>query len=126
MTGLSIHHLALRTRNLERLAGLYERVFVLPRVREQPGHSIWLGLSGGVLMVEQADGDEPAISSESFELFAFAGTLEARAALRDRLPDLGLTPDGETEHTLYLRDPDGRRVCFSSYDSREVEGAATR
>ncbi|MDF1564885.1 MAG: VOC family protein [Deltaproteobacteria bacterium] len=111
----SIHHLALRTRNMERLAGFYEHVFGLPRLRETPGHSIWLGLNGGVLMVEQADGDEPEIPRESFELFAFACTAEERAALKARLPDLGLRTDGETEHTLYLRDPDGRRVGLSSY-----------
>lgn len=115
MTGISIHHLALRTRDLERLAGFYERIFGLPRLREQPGHSIWLGLSGGVLMVEQAEGDEPAISSESLELFAFAGTSEAREALVARLPGLGVALDGETEHTVYLRDPDGRRVALSSH-----------
>lgn len=115
MPGLTIHHLALRTRDPERLAGFYERVLGLERIREQPGHSIWLALDGGVLMIEQADDDEPEISRKSFELFAFAGTVEDRDALRARLPDLGLTADGETEHTLYLRDPDGRRVGLSSY-----------
>jgi hypothetical protein len=46
----------------------------------------------------------------SQELLAFAIDASARDAWRAKV-----TVEAETTHTLYFRDPDGRRVAVSSY-----------
>jgi catechol 2,3-dioxygenase-like lactoylglutathione lyase family enzyme len=107
---MAIHHLALRTRDVDRLLAFYQQWFGLAVVRDMRPRSVWLGLGAGVLMIELADEKEPAIALGSLELVAFRVTVEERQALRARVP-----LEAETEHTLYFRDPDGRRVAVSSY-----------
>jgi catechol 2,3-dioxygenase-like lactoylglutathione lyase family enzyme len=36
---------------------------------------------------------------------------------RKRLTALGIVVEAETQHTLYFRDPDGRRIAVSTYGS---------
>jgi catechol 2,3-dioxygenase-like lactoylglutathione lyase family enzyme len=111
----TLHHLALRTRDLERLLAFYRRWLELPIVRDQRPRSVWLGIEpSGLLMLEKAGPDDPPIPARSRELVAFAITAEERVRVRARLLEEGLL-EGETEQTLYFRDPDGRRVGLSSY-----------
>jgi catechol 2,3-dioxygenase-like lactoylglutathione lyase family enzyme len=110
-----LHHLALRTQDLPRLLAFYQRWLGLHVRRDQRPRSVWLALEpDAVLMLELAAADEPRVPSGSLELVAFAVTVEQRLQLRDQLLQEGLL-EAETEHTLYLRDPDGRRVALSSY-----------
>jgi catechol 2,3-dioxygenase-like lactoylglutathione lyase family enzyme len=106
----AIHHLALRTRDVDRLLAFYRAWFGLAIVRDMRPRSVWLGLGEGVLMIEQAGEGEPGIEAGSLELIAFRVTVEERLGLRGRF-----VVEAETEHTLYFRDPDGRRVAVSSY-----------
>ncbi|HEX5658413.1 MAG TPA: VOC family protein [Polyangiales bacterium] len=105
-----IHHLALRTHDVDRLVAFYREWFGLHEVRDSRPRSVWLGLGEGVLMIELANESEPSIAAGSLELLAFRVTVEQRQALRARV-----VLEAETEHTLYFRDPDGRRVAVSSY-----------
>ncbi|MEY4508535.1 MAG: hypothetical protein RLZZ450_657 [Pseudomonadota bacterium] len=110
-----LHHLALRTRDLDRLVAFYSRWFELAVVRDARPRSVWLGLGpDAVLMVELAEADEPTPTRGSMELTALAVSVEQRALLREELVRAGLL-EGETQHSLYFRDPDGRRVGVSSY-----------
>jgi catechol 2,3-dioxygenase-like lactoylglutathione lyase family enzyme len=109
-----VHHVGLRTDAVATLCAFYERWFGLRRVRETPT-SVWLGLGdGGVLMIEAKHEDEPAIDPRTRELLAFRGSSGALQALEDQLRALGLLED-RTAHTLYFRDPDGRRVAWSCH-----------
>jgi catechol 2,3-dioxygenase-like lactoylglutathione lyase family enzyme len=108
----TLHHLALRTRDVDRLLAFYREWFGLAIVRDARPRSVWLALGDGVLMIEQADADEPTVPSGSRELSALRVTVEEREALRAKLGD---ALEAATEHTLYFRDPDGRRVAVSSY-----------
>ena len=111
----SLHHLALRTFDLERLLAFYTTWLDCPIARDQRPRSIWLALGPkAVLMLEWAAPGEPTIPDRSLELVAFTVTPEERKRLRVRLVAAGML-EWETEHTLYTRDPDGRRVGFSSY-----------
>jgi catechol 2,3-dioxygenase-like lactoylglutathione lyase family enzyme len=110
-----IHHVAMRTRELDRLVRFYREVFSLDAVRERPGASVWLSLKTAVLMLERADAHEPAVPAGTMEFLAFAVTPERRAEIEATLVTLGIPVESRTEHTLYLRDPDGRRVGVSSY-----------
>lgn len=110
-----LHHLALRTRDVATLARFYQEWFGLPVVRDASPRSLWLALEGdAVLMVEAADAGEPPIPEGSLELVALRVSVEQRAALRARLLAAGRL-EAETAHTVYFRDPDGRRVGASSY-----------
>jgi catechol 2,3-dioxygenase-like lactoylglutathione lyase family enzyme len=106
----TIHHLALRTHDVDRLLAFYQQWFGLTLVRDLRPRSVWLGLGEGVLMIELANDGEPGIAEGSLELVAFRVTVAERQALRSRV-----ALEAETEHTLYFRDPDGRRVAVSSY-----------
>ena len=99
----------MRTRDVERLERFYAGVLGLPVVkRDDARGSVWLDAGGTMLMVERASEGEPAVSPASLELVAFAvPSIEpwrARVAV-----------EAQTAHTLYFRDPDGRRVAVSDY-----------
>jgi catechol 2,3-dioxygenase-like lactoylglutathione lyase family enzyme len=111
---LRLHHLALRTPDVDALCAFYQHVFGLVEVRCQP-HSVWLQMGDAMLMIEQADAGEPGIPAGSLEFFALAVDPEAGAAVEARLTALGVPIEGRTASTRYFRDPDGRRVGVSSY-----------
>ncbi len=112
----AIHHLALRTPDVEKLARHYESVCKLPRLEVQSSGAVWLAAAGVVLMLEKSAADEIGPSSRSLDLLAFqlsAGeTLEKADA---RLATQGIPIESRTEFTLYFRDPDGRRNALSAY-----------
>lgn len=108
---MRVHHLAFRTRDLARLERFYVGRLGL-RVGKRSERSIWLRLGAGVLMLELAEPGEPTVPADSFELVAFAVDPPRRRALEDAL---GETIEARTEHTIYFRDPDGRRIAVSTH-----------
>ncbi|HEU4411907.1 MAG TPA: VOC family protein [Polyangiaceae bacterium] len=115
-----LHHLALRTRDVARLAAFYRDVLGLPeRARNLADggalRSVWLDAGGVVVMIELAAPGEPAPPAGSLDLVAFAMSAGEREAFRARFAAAGAAVEAETAHTLYVRDPDGRRVGVSSY-----------
>ena len=112
---MHLHHLALRTRDLPRLRAFYEGLLGLVVVRESAGRSVWLEAGAAVVMLEAAEAGEPEITAGSRELVAFAIAPGERAAWEARLAGAGVAVEARTDHTLYFRDPEGRRVGVSSY-----------
>ncbi len=112
---MNVHHLALRTRDPARLCRFYEDVLGLPRVREQPGYSVWLAVGGAVLMIERADEGESVYEAHLRDLTAFSVDDAQRLRVRAALAAAGVPIEGETAFTTYFRDPDGRRVAVSTY-----------
>ena len=109
---MQIHHVALRTRDLARLEQFYATVLGLRVVRRDDARgSVWFDAGGTVLMLERAGADEPPIPAGTKDLVAFA--VDDKETWRGRV-----AVEAETEHTLYFRDPDGRRVAVSSYPFR--------
>jgi len=112
---LRLHHLALRTGDVAALAAFYQDVFALTVLRDELPRSIWLGLGAeAVLMIEARTADEVPVAGGTPELFAFRVDAEALARVRSNARRRGCY-DGETDFTVYLRDPDGRRVGASIY-----------
>jgi len=110
-----LHHIALRVGDLDAMLAFYQRWFGLASVRDQRPRSVWLSLGeGSVLMLETRTPEEPPIDPRSLELCAFSVTKDEHLTLRERLTAEGLL-EAETAHTLYFRDPEGRRVAVSSY-----------
>jgi catechol 2,3-dioxygenase-like lactoylglutathione lyase family enzyme len=109
-----IHHLALRARDPVATERFYVSVLGLSVVaRHADRGSVWLDANGIVVMVERAEDGEPQISSGTRELVAFA--IDDLPAWRLRLAEAGVKVEGETPYTVYVRDPDGRRVGLSTY-----------
>ena len=119
---MTLHHLALGARDLEKVAAFYRDLLGLREVirHHEPGgrlRSIWLDLGGPVLMIEQTE--EPArqvqgVGAGPFLLALAAGPSD-RAALEKSLAMSGFPVEARTEHTIYFRDPEGNRVAISSY-----------
>jgi catechol 2,3-dioxygenase-like lactoylglutathione lyase family enzyme len=113
---MRVHHLALRTADLARLERFYVDALGLAVIRRQDGgRSVWLDAGGTIVMLERRDEGEPGIPAGSKELVAFTVAPETRALCIDRLAGAGVTVEASTEFSLYVRDPDGRRVGVSSY-----------
>jgi hypothetical protein len=70
-------------------------------------------------MLEHARDGEPGMARGTMELVALAIDAGERTSWVDRLARYGVNLESETEHTLYFRDPDGRRLALSSYPSRK-------
>ena len=113
---MRVHHLALRTADLARLDRFYVEALGLAVLRRQDGGSrVWLDAGGTIVMLERRDEGEPGIPAGSMELVAFAVAPETRATCMNRLASAGVAVEASTEFSLYVRDPDGRRVGISSY-----------
>ena len=112
---LRVHHLALRARDPEALAAFYRDVIGLP-LAERQGNGIWLRAGDIVLMIERAAPDEPSPDPASLELLAFTRRDLALEGIRAHLLAQSVMVEAETLHTLYFRDPEGRRVALSDAD----------
>lgn len=100
----------MRSTDVSRLERFYAGVLGLRVVKRDPARgSVWLDAGGTVLMLERAQDGEPAVPGGTMELVAFA--VEDKERWRDRV-----AVEAETAHTLYFRDPDGRRVAVSDYE----------
>jgi catechol 2,3-dioxygenase-like lactoylglutathione lyase family enzyme len=120
---MRLHHLALRTRDVEPLEAFYAGVLGLDCVRRDGTRSVWLAIGDAVLMIERADDAEPAPDPRSMELVALAARdVAERDAIEARLRERDVAIEARTAHTIYFRDPDGRRVGVSTYPLEPVVG----
>jgi catechol-2,3-dioxygenase len=110
-----VHHLALRTTDLARLEAFYAGALGLAVVRRDGARSVWLDADGAIVMLERAEPGEPGPPAGSMELTALAIEPDKLATYTYRLARAGVQIEGRTDYTLYVRDPDGRRVGLSSY-----------
>ncbi|MEQ9363399.1 MAG: VOC family protein [Leptospirales bacterium] len=139
----AVHHLAIAARNPARLAKFYEDVLRLRRLNrlDTGSASIWFSLADDgrvrgqhhrgdyesdamVLMLEQARdesrNDDAAASpfaqkSPGFHLIAFTIRSDRRGAWLDHLERAGIAIEGESEYSIYFRDPEGNRLALSHY-----------
>lgn len=112
---MRLHHLALRTADVPRLEEFYRGVLGLRVVRRTEASSVWLDAGGTLIMLERRADGEPSVPEGTLELVAFAITEGERAAWAAKLANAGIAIEARTDFTLYVRDPDGRRVGVSAY-----------
>jgi glyoxylase I family protein len=121
-TERALHHLALGSTDVERLAAFYRELVGLREVARHADaqgelRSIWLDLGGAVLMIERTE--QPArrvdgIGAGPF-LLAFRVSPSERHQIEVTLEANGHTIEGRTSFTSYSRDVDGNRVAFSHH-----------
>ena len=104
----------MRTRDLARLEAFYSGLLGLPVLRRADGR-VWLDAESTIVMLELAEPSEPEIPANCKEFVAFAISANERQRWRNAIEQSGWVIEAETPHTLYFRDPDGRRVGLSSY-----------
>lgn len=115
--------MAMRTADPPALARWYADLFGLGLLREQPGYSVWLRLDDAALMIERASPGEATVAPGSMDLLALRVTAQERDAFVERCARLGVAVEHRTDFTVYVRDPDGRRVgvsCFDGFPSNPV------
>lgn len=112
---MRVHHLALRTDDVVKLADFYERLVGLAVERRSLPRSIWLRAGDTLVMIELRGDGEPPVDARTRELVAFSCSPEERSTLEARLVTGGVRIEEETAFTLYFRDPEGRRVALSHY-----------
>ena len=110
-----LHHVAFRTTDTEALVAFYERVVGLPRASVS-GNGVWLLAGDVVLMVEARAADEGGPDETARDLLAFRPASLSRAEFEPHLARHGVAVEDVTEHSVYFRDPDGRRLAFSDFD----------
>jgi len=115
LAGVKIHHVAMRTRDPVRLEAFYAGVLGMSVARRDGARSVWLRAGEAVVMLERADAHEPPVSPGTLELVAFAVAEADLPGLRARFAAAAIPVEAETAFTLYVRDPDGRRVGVSCY-----------
>lgn len=118
-----LHHLALGTQDVARLACFYRDVLQLREVKRHLQvdgklRSVWLDLGGPILMLE-ATNEPPrvvtGVGAGPF-LLAFAVDSASRPSLEARLQQAGCDIESRTQWSSYSRDPDGNRIALSSYE----------
>ena len=128
---MRLHHLAVKTADPGRLAGWYEALLGVPRLREHRDHrglrSVWLDLEGVILMVERdedpgradpgpadprQEGDPAPTDTRAsgWHGVYFAVEPGSGAEWESRMRAVGAGPSHRTRGTLYGNDPDGN--CF--------------
>jgi glyoxylase I family protein len=118
------HHVALKVADLPAAEVFYGAVLGLPVLRRWPAsdgrgeRALWFDLGeGAFLAVERAAAPGPAKAEESsgIHLLALAIARSDREAWTDRLAAAGHPIHHETDHTLYVRDPEGNRIGLSHW-----------
>lgn len=118
----TLHHLALGTPDVERLACFYRDVLGLRELARNlyPDgslRSVWLELGGAALMIEPTREAPRLVTGVAPGLFLLALSVAEgeRSAFESRLEQAGCAIESRSEWTSYARDPDGNRLALSSY-----------
>jgi catechol 2,3-dioxygenase-like lactoylglutathione lyase family enzyme len=118
----ALHHLALGTRDVRQLADFYRDVLELREVKHHESEdgtlrSVWLDLSGGLLMIELTEAPARRVDGVGAGpfLIALSASHEEQRRLEAKLAAAGSLIESRTEWTCYSRDPDGNRIALSAY-----------
>jgi glyoxylase I family protein len=117
-----LHHLALRTHDLERSTRFYADVLglVVQRRFTHPDgtpRSVWVELADGAFLALEAtsEGSPRADDDPGWHCVALRIDRSDREAWRERVRAAGHPVERESDYTLYLRDPAGALVALSHY-----------
>lgn len=117
-----LHHLAIGTSDVERLARFYRDVFGLVELRRHVRtdgslRSVWLDLEGALLMIERTDELSRRVEAIGSGLFllAFRTSAAELPGVERALERAGAPIEARTEFSAYARDPDGNRIALSHY-----------
>jgi catechol 2,3-dioxygenase-like lactoylglutathione lyase family enzyme len=108
-----IHHLALRVRDLEAAREFYGGLLGLPELKHEGTRSVWLRAGDAVILLER---DLRGKGWEDGSGHVLALAVDDLAFWEEKLSLAGIPVEDRTEHTIFLRDPDGHRVGLSVFE----------
>lgn len=133
---LGVHHVAVKVRDVRRMATFYREVLgleELDRHQDERGlRSIWLRCGQAIVMVERSEAwaageagvaEPDPLDPPGLHLLALTIAPDARSAWAHRLAEQGHPVTEETDFTMYVRDPEGNRVGLSTWPVRSRGGA---
>lgn len=121
---MNIHHIAVASLDPESLSVFYESVFGWKRVKGGNPESVWLDAQGSILMLEKSSIPQRTISAAFLEkypgyhLISWSIPLEERSYWIEKLTQLGIIIEMETDYTIYFTDPEGNRIGLSHYPEK--------
>lgn len=114
---MRVHHIALLTPHVAIIAEFYRSLL---EVEESARHhddlglrSVWLDLDGVILMIERGQ-----LGQGGWHMLTLSIAPDERDLWVARLEARGAGPTGQTDFTLYGRDPDGNAFGLSHYPER--------
>jgi catechol 2,3-dioxygenase-like lactoylglutathione lyase family enzyme len=124
-----VHHVAIKTCDVEGVAGFYRDVLGLEeRTRHLDDRgglrSIWLEAGTCILMIERSGSDELPRRGDFFQdppglhVLALSVSAHERIEMAAELEAKGVAIAHRTDYTFYVLDPEGNRVALSSYPER--------
>jgi catechol 2,3-dioxygenase-like lactoylglutathione lyase family enzyme len=123
-----LHHLALGSADVARLAAFYREVFALREVARHEDddgrvRSIWLEVGDALLMIERSAASRDRVVGIGAGLFLLALRVDVRERrrLEAELAARGHAIEERTAYTSYTRDPDGNRVAFSHHPEPSID-----
>ena len=109
-----IHHIAILTPNVEKMAAFYMALLDAPKVQEHHDaaglRAMWLQMGTALLMIERSE-----IQESGRHVLMFQAEAGSYAQLNMRLKALQAGPTDRSTFSIYGRDPDGHRIGFSAY-----------
>lgn len=120
-----IRHLAIKTKNPERLAGFYEQVFGLKRIREEQGGAIYMsdGYLTLALLRNRGEATPSGINHFGFHVEDVAAIEEKLRVLEEPLVQ---RPANRPYAEYRAMDPDGNLFDVSVHGYDEAEFRADR
>jgi glyoxylase I family protein len=125
---MQLHHIALGSPDVERLAAFYRDdlgLFEVSRHYSALGvvRSIWLELEGTILMIEAIpeNASEASFCQSDRFFWAFRVAVDERDRLERHLVGAGHPVSHRTAYSSYFRDPDGNRFGISHYPEPSAE-----
>ena len=113
---MRLHHIAFRTGDVARLAHFYGAVLGLAERQAPRPEVVWFDAAGVIVMIEPATPTEPGPSAGTMDLIAFTITASDVTRFRNTLALYNVPIEHETAYTIYVRDPDGRRIGLSHFE----------
>lgn len=123
------HHVAIKARDVERVAEFYRDVLELTERRrhlDDAGglRSIWFDAGACILMIERAGTDELPRRGDflhdppGIHVLALSIAAADRAAFAAAIEAKGVAIAHRTDYTFYVLDPEGNRIGVSSYPEK--------
>lgn len=117
--GLSVHHIALKVRDLGLCEKFYAQVLGLPvmdRLADESGapRSVWLKCGDAILMLERADA-ETKIKNAGWHLMALKMPIDKRDGWKKKLTEHEVAIEDESPYSIFFKDPEGNKLALSHH-----------
>ncbi|PIR26041.1 MAG: glyoxalase [Deltaproteobacteria bacterium CG11_big_fil_rev_8_21_14_0_20_42_23] len=121
---LHLHHIALKTKQLEHLLPFYRDFLSLEHLQDHRTEngtlrSAWFSLGeNAILMLEQSEEMKKSENTSGWHLLSLAISKTERKVWKTKLQEQKILLEHETEYSLYFRDPEGNRLALSHYPEK--------